>query len=149
MSLDVIRELPLNHWRPDSKDLPEGSAENWLESGKVLFFPRLRFDLSDAETRFVAESWANGKAKNISYRGHQEPLRGAQGSETRPRRSASREQAEAQHQRRTTKRRKAQIKPRRTAIFRIFMFMRHQHPGREGHEFKAEHQRKAIGGEQG
>lgn len=81
MSLDVIRELPLKHWRPDSKDLPEGSAENWLESGKVLFFPRLRFDLSDAETRFVAESWANGKAKNISYRGHQEPLRGAQGSD--------------------------------------------------------------------
>ena len=81
MSLDVIRELPLKHWRPDSKDLPEGSAENWLESGKVLFFPRLRFDLSDAETRFVAESWANGKAKNISYRGHQEPLRGAQGND--------------------------------------------------------------------
>jgi hypothetical protein len=81
MSLDVIREVSLNHWRPDSKDLPVDSAEHWLESGKVLFFPHLRFDLSESETRFVAESWSDGKAKNISYRGHQKLLRGAQGSD--------------------------------------------------------------------
>ncbi len=81
MNLDVIREFSLHQWRPGARDLPEGCPEDSLESGKVLFFPRLRFDLDDSETRFVDESWADGKAKNISYRGNGEPLRGAQGSQ--------------------------------------------------------------------
>lgn len=44
-----------------------GRAADALESGTVLFFPRLRFRLGDSETRFLSSAWSNGKAKNISY----------------------------------------------------------------------------------
>jgi hypothetical protein len=38
-----------------------------LESGKVLFLPRLAFTLSAAERRFLSPQWSDGKAKNVSY----------------------------------------------------------------------------------
>lgn len=77
MSMDVIHELTVEDWAPDLQGI--GSQEDTLESGKVLYFPRLRFTLSDREKRFLTEDWADGKAKNISYRGAELPLFGAQG----------------------------------------------------------------------
>lgn len=38
-----------------------------LESGKVLFLPRLAFTLSANERRFLSPQWSDGKAKNVSY----------------------------------------------------------------------------------
>ena len=80
MSLDAIRKVDLDHWEPQPGEIPGGGLEQALESGKVLFFPLLRFDFSADEARFLSEHWSNGKAKNISYRGQDAPLQGATGS---------------------------------------------------------------------
>ena len=80
MSLDVVRKLDLDHWDPLPGEVPGGGLEETLESGKVLFFPHLRFDFAGDESRFLSEQWSDGKAKNISFRGPDFPLQGAQGS---------------------------------------------------------------------
>lgn len=80
MSLDAIRKVDLDHWEPRPGEIPGGGLEQVLESGKVLFFPHLRFEFSADEARFLSEQWSDGKAKNISYRGQDVPLQGATGS---------------------------------------------------------------------
>lgn len=77
MSLDIIREYSLDTFAPNRPD--QGGLEEVLESGKVLYFPRLAFSLAPSEQRFLSEQWSDGKAKNISFRGATEPLRGARG----------------------------------------------------------------------
>lgn len=77
MSLDIIRECDLDTWNPT--DLAEG-MESVLENGNVLYFPRMEFRFVEDEKRFQTERWADGKAKNISYRGPAAPLQGARGA---------------------------------------------------------------------
>ena len=43
------------------------SALRAVESGTVLFFPRLAFTVTPQEQRFLAPRWHDGKAKNISF----------------------------------------------------------------------------------
>jgi hypothetical protein len=38
-----------------------------LETGQVLYLPRLAFTLSADERRFLSPQWSDGKAKNVSY----------------------------------------------------------------------------------
>lgn len=78
MNEDIIHEVPVDTWQPRAEALPE-PYEDRLESGQVLFFPRLGFALGESETRFLAEHWADGQAKNISLRGTEGELRGAAG----------------------------------------------------------------------
>jgi hypothetical protein len=80
MSLDAIREQALDHWAPQPGEIAGEGLEESLEAGKVLYFPRLRFSFDGDEQRFLSEQWADGKAKNISFRGVNKPLQGAQGS---------------------------------------------------------------------
>jgi hypothetical protein len=80
MSLDVVRQLDLDHWNPLPVEVPGGGLEETLESGKVLFFPYLNFDFAGDESRFLSEQWSDGKAKNINFRGPDFPLQGAQSS---------------------------------------------------------------------
>lgn len=77
MSVDIIREYDNDRW--DGTPPGEG-LEEVLESGNVLYFPRLEFRFGEDEKRFLSAVWADGKAKNISYRGASEPLRGARGA---------------------------------------------------------------------
>jgi hypothetical protein len=80
MSLDVVRTLDLDHWDPQPGEAPEGELERTLESGKVLFFPYLRFNFDAEDSHFLSEQWSDGRAKNISFRGPESPLQGAKGS---------------------------------------------------------------------
>lgn len=80
MGLEVIRELNLQHWDPRQAIEPTSPQELTLESGKVLYFPMLPFELKPQESRFLSEHWSDGKTKNISYRGEDAPLQGAQGT---------------------------------------------------------------------
>lgn len=75
---DVVREFPDTRWDDAG---PTRHVEDVVESGHVLSFPRLPFPLSAADTRFLDERFADGKAKNISVRWPAGELRGAQGSE--------------------------------------------------------------------
>jgi hypothetical protein len=77
MSVDIIREQPFDSWQPA---LDGQGLENILEAGNVLYFPHLPFRFEAGEQKFLSECWANGKAKNISYRGAAVPIRGAAGT---------------------------------------------------------------------
>lgn len=77
MSLDIIHECPLDTWNPAA---PAEGMESVLESGNVLYFPRLEFRFGEGEKHFLSERWSDGKAKNISYRGPAAPLQGAAGT---------------------------------------------------------------------
>lgn len=71
-AVDIVREYPDTSWADDG---PTRAVERELEDGRVLAFPKLAFVLSDAERRFLDPRWADGKAKNISLRWGNDPMR--------------------------------------------------------------------------
>ncbi|MFN5745279.1 MAG: Kdo hydroxylase family protein [Methylococcaceae bacterium] len=80
MALDIICERPFDRWGCGSEEPdPAGEFEQVLESGQVLYLPRLSFAFEGSDRRFLSEHWSDGKAKNISYRGAGTPIHGAQG----------------------------------------------------------------------
>lgn len=62
----MIEELPLDRWTGPFDAAVKARAVTALEAGSVLFFPRLPFRLTQAETEFLDARVADGKAKNIS-----------------------------------------------------------------------------------
>ena len=81
MQPDVLSEFPRNSWGNDAQSTDSG-LESSLEAGRVLYFPNLQFKLSETETRFLDPIWSDGKSKNISLRGIDQPLQGASGSDS-------------------------------------------------------------------
>jgi len=62
-----VSTLELERW--DTQLSPDAATQAMraLESGSVLFMPRLAFTLNDGERRFLSPQWLEGKAKNVSY----------------------------------------------------------------------------------
>ncbi len=81
MALDLIEPLSIDAWNPVLDVVAQDAATDALESGKVLYLPRLGFEISSAERRFLSTQWSDGKSKNIYLRGRERALRGAVGSE--------------------------------------------------------------------
>jgi len=73
---DIV-SLDLDTWRPQSADA-QRTAVRTLESGGVLVLPRLAFELSGDEQRFLSPQWSDDRAKNISLDG--QTLKGARGA---------------------------------------------------------------------
>ncbi|WP_374350520.1 Kdo hydroxylase family protein [Chitinimonas sp.] len=69
--------VELDDWQANGVDSAALAAA--LEDGKVLYFPKLAFAMSEAEQRFLSPAWSDGKAKNIGYDGAIDKLKGAQG----------------------------------------------------------------------
>jgi len=80
MTLDLIEPLSIETWNPVLDSAAQNAATDALESGKVLFLPRLRFDMQLDERRFLSTKWSDGKSKNIYLRGRERTLRGAIGA---------------------------------------------------------------------
>jgi hypothetical protein len=55
------------------------TAQDVLESGGIVYLPRLGFELSYLDKRFLSERWSDGRAKNISLRPGGLVLKGAKG----------------------------------------------------------------------
>ena len=72
-----VQEFPDTTWADDG---PTRAVEGVVESGAVLRFPYLPFELMEAELRFLNPRFADGKAKNISLRWPAGEMRGAAGS---------------------------------------------------------------------
>ena len=70
-------KLDLVTWRPQVAPADTERYARELESGAVLVLPRLAFELSHAERRFLDVRWSDGRAKNISLDGG--AISGAQG----------------------------------------------------------------------
>ena len=62
-----VVEVPLARWDEPMTAEDTADAISAVESGAVLFFPRLAFALEPNEQRFLATRWHDGKAKNVSF----------------------------------------------------------------------------------
>ncbi len=69
--------LDYSQWDPALTADEASRVTDALESGQVLFLPRLAFQLSAEEMRFLSPRWSDGKAKNISYDPRCDALKGA------------------------------------------------------------------------
>lgn len=66
MTQSAIKEIFVNEWESSIDAGARDDARAALESGHVLFFPKLAFQLESDEHEFLTPQVANGKAKNIS-----------------------------------------------------------------------------------
>jgi 3-deoxy-D-manno-octulosonic acid hydroxylase-like protein len=62
----VVKEIRVQDWNCATDGATRAEARDALESGCVLFFPLLTFQIEDDEREFLTPSVANGRAKNIS-----------------------------------------------------------------------------------
>jgi len=69
--------LDIANWRPDVAAQETERYARALEAGGVLVLPRLAFNLSSDEKRFLDVRWSDGRAKNISVDG--DTIKGARG----------------------------------------------------------------------
>jgi hypothetical protein len=78
--MDVLRTIDIKSW--DGPFPPETQARgcNALESGRVLFFPRLAFVLDECERALLTPEVSDGKSKNVSLKPNGD-LGGASGTE--------------------------------------------------------------------
>lgn len=68
-----VIELPFTDWSPAIAEGESRRLAGELELGKVLFLPRLGFDLQASEAHFLDPRWLSGTHKSVSY----EPVRAA------------------------------------------------------------------------
>ncbi len=83
MNLEILESIDITSWRgPFSPEIVAKSADA-LETGKLLYAPRLPFALSEAERRFLSPDCLDGKSKNVSFRPDSGVLKGTrcQGAE--------------------------------------------------------------------
>lgn len=66
MALDPISTFDLTQWAGPFGAEIRAAAQDALESGQVLYFPKLPFRVANSETDLLTETVSNGKAKNIS-----------------------------------------------------------------------------------
>jgi 3-deoxy-D-manno-oct-2-ulosonic acid (Kdo) hydroxylase len=66
--MNGVEELEINSWSGPFSAADVARAADALEAGNVLYAPRLPFELSDAERRFLTPDCLDGKSKNVSYR---------------------------------------------------------------------------------
>ncbi|HXQ66169.1 MAG TPA: Kdo hydroxylase family protein [Alphaproteobacteria bacterium] len=71
--MDVIESLSIERWSGPFAPELQRRATDALESGKVLYCPKLAFAIEEGEQALLSPALSNGKAKNISL----DPLSGA------------------------------------------------------------------------
>jgi hypothetical protein len=64
---EVLETLDVLAWGGPAQTNMRASAVEALEDGKVLYLPRLAFDLSADERRFLSPDFADAKGKNVSF----------------------------------------------------------------------------------
>ena len=62
-----VANLEVTEWKAPHDATMTDRAISELEAGRVLLLPRLPFTLLADERRFLAPSWSDEKAKNVSY----------------------------------------------------------------------------------
>jgi hypothetical protein len=77
--MNCLYELPFDSWSPRVSGADRASAQKALETGGILFLPKLGFPLAGSEARFLSPAWSDAKAKNISLRPGETVAHGAVG----------------------------------------------------------------------
>ena len=74
--MEIVEPLDITRWQgPFSPEIVAKAADA-LETGKILYAPRLPFELSQAERRFLSPDCLDDKSKNVSFRPHSGVLKG-------------------------------------------------------------------------
>ncbi len=79
----MVAPFDITAWQESFSAELIASAANALEDGDVLYAPRLRFELSASENRFLSPEYLDSNSKNVSWRPGSAVLTGTrcQGSE--------------------------------------------------------------------
>jgi hypothetical protein len=82
-AMEILENLDITSWHAPFSSEIVATAADALENGKLLYAPRLPFELSDGERRFLSPECLDGKSKNVSFRPGSGVLRGTrcQGTE--------------------------------------------------------------------
>ena len=64
---EILETLDVTAWQGPVRTNMAETTVAALEDGKVLYFPRLAFDLPAEESQFLSPSVADAKAKNVSF----------------------------------------------------------------------------------
>lgn len=62
-----LKTFDFDRWSPSLAASEAEASTRALESGQLLFFPRLGFGLEADERHLLSPQWSDGKAKNIVY----------------------------------------------------------------------------------
>jgi hypothetical protein len=74
--MEIIEPLEITSWQgPFSPGIVAKAADS-LEMGKLLYAPRLPFELTEAERRFLSPDCLDGNSKNVSFRPDSGVLKG-------------------------------------------------------------------------
>jgi hypothetical protein len=66
MTIDPIATLDVDRWNGPFDGATRAAAQDALEDGKVLYFPKLPFTVGNSENGLLTDTLSNGRAKNIS-----------------------------------------------------------------------------------
>lgn len=74
--MEILEPLDITSWKgPFSAEIVAKAADA-LETGKLLYAPRLPFELSEAERRFLSPDCLDDRSKNVSFRPESGVLKG-------------------------------------------------------------------------
>jgi len=77
---EILETMDVLDWQGPIHTNAAGSAIAALEDGKVLYFPRLAFEMVHEERRFLSPAFANARAKNVSFDANTSALKHGVGS---------------------------------------------------------------------
>lgn len=80
--MDPIRELSCSSWNDPMTSELLSTTTSVLEEGLLLFLPRLVFDLSAEERRFLSPRYLATGAKNISFNANNHSIKGLNAHES-------------------------------------------------------------------
>ena len=78
--MSAIYTSNLDTWTPNIPPDNGAALARELESGNVLYFPKLKFPFEEHEQKFLDPRWSNGSAKNISLEKENRDIKGAAGT---------------------------------------------------------------------
>ncbi len=74
--MEILEPLDISSWQgPFSPEIVANAADA-LETGNLLYAPRLPFELSERERRFLSPDCLDAKSKNVSFRPDSGALKG-------------------------------------------------------------------------
>jgi len=79
----MLKEIDHKVWNETFTPEQQSQATEWLESGNLIFFPELQFNIDPPEQKFLEKNTLSSKAKNISYDINKDLIKGVdlEGSE--------------------------------------------------------------------
>jgi hypothetical protein len=65
--MERLEIMDIQSWQEKFPKETQTKATEALENGKIIFFPKLAFELSEPEKSFLVPDYVNPKSKNISF----------------------------------------------------------------------------------